>query len=83
MVSLKILEPGSKEIIGGIIVNETTSTYSESNPPTLEIHGAIKILFSRSALHTAEVVVPANALTTAHASLPAEVVQSYWRSITP
>ena len=82
MVSLKILEPGSKEIIGGIMINET-STYSESNPPTLEIHGAIKILFSRSALHTAEIVVPASALTAAHTSLPTEVVQSYWRSITP
>jgi hypothetical protein len=77
-----VLESGSKEIIGGIIINET-STYSESNPPTFELHGAIKILFSRSALHTAEIVVPTSALTTAHASLPSEVVQSYWRSITP
>jgi Tfp pilus assembly protein PilX len=82
MVSFKVLESGSKEIIGGIIINET-STYSESNPPTFELHGAIKILFSRSALHTAEIVVPTSALTTAHASLPSEVVQSYWRSITP
>ena len=82
MVSLKVLEPGSKEIIGGIIVNET-STYSESNPPTLEIHGPIKILFSRSALQTAASVVPASALTSAYASLPSEVVQSYWRPVTP
>ena len=82
MVSLKILETGNKEIIGGVIINET-GTFSETNPSTLEVHGAIKILFSRSALHTAGIVVPANALTTAHPSLPSEVVQSYWRSITP
>jgi Tfp pilus assembly protein PilX len=82
MVSLKILETGNKEIIGGVIINET-GTYAESNPSTLEVNGAIKILFSRSALHTAGIVVPANALTTAHPSLPYEVVQSYWRSITP
>jgi len=82
MVSLKISEAGSKEIIGGVIINETSS-YSESNPSSLEVHGAIKILFSRSALHSAEIVVPASALTTARMSLPSEVVQSYWRSITP
>jgi hypothetical protein len=82
MVSLKILETGPKEIIGGVIINET-GTYSESNPSTLDIHGPIKIIFSRSALQTAATVVPASPLTGAHASLPAEIVQSYWRLITP
>jgi Tfp pilus assembly protein PilX len=82
MVSLKISETGSKEIFGGVIINET-STYSESNPSTFDVRGAMKILFSRAALQTAATVVPASALTGAYTSLPSEVVQSYWRLITP
>ena len=82
MVSLKILETGPKEIIGGVIINET-GTYSESNPSTLDIHGPIKIIYSRSALQTAATVVPSSALTGAYGSLPSEIVQSYWRLITP
>ena len=80
--TLKVLEAGIKEIIGGVIINET-GTYSESNPSTLDVHGPIKILFSRSALQTAASVVPASGLTSAYTSLPSEVVQSYWRPVTP
>jgi hypothetical protein len=43
----------------------------------------MKILFSRAALQTAATVVPGSALTSAYTSLPSEVVQSYWRVITP
>ena len=81
-ISLRALEAGSKEIIGGVIVNET-GAYAESNPPTLDVHGAIKILFSRSALQNAATVVPVSALTSAYTSLPSEIVQSYWRLLTP
>jgi Tfp pilus assembly protein PilX len=81
-VSLKVMEAGIKEIIGAVIINET-ATYSETNPSTLDIHGPIKILFSRSALQTAASVVPASGLTSAYTSLPSEVVQSYWRPVTP
>jgi hypothetical protein len=81
-ISLKALEAGSKEIIGGMIVNET-ATNSESNPPTLDVRGAIKMLFSRSALQNAATVVPVSALTGAYNSLPSEVVQSYWRLLSP
>jgi Tfp pilus assembly protein PilX len=82
MVSFKVLEAGTKEITGAVIINES-GNYSESNPSTFDIHGAIKILFSRSALQVAASVVPGNALTSAYPSLPSEVVQSYWRAITP
>jgi Tfp pilus assembly protein PilX len=81
-VSLKVSEAGAKEIIGAVIINET-GTYSESNPSTLDVHGGIKILFSRAALQTAATVVSASALTAAYTSLPSEVVQSYWKLITP
>jgi Tfp pilus assembly protein PilX len=81
-VTLKVSEAGAKEIIGGVIINET-GTYSESNPSTLDVHGAIKIFFSRAALQTAATVVPASALAGAYTSLPSEVVQSYWKQITP
>lgn len=81
-VSLKVMEAGIKEIIGAVIINET-GTYSESNPSIFDVHGPIKILFSRSALQTAASVVPTNALMSAYTSLPSEVVQSYWRPITP
>ena len=80
--SLKISDAGIKEIIGGLIINET-GPHSEINPPTLDVRGACKILFSRAALQSAATVVPASALTTAYTSLPAEIVQSYWRLITP
>jgi hypothetical protein len=80
--SLKVSEVGVKEIIGGMIINET-GPHSEINPPTLDVRGACKILFSRAALQSAATVVPASALTTAYTSLPAEIVQSYWRLITP
>lgn len=82
MVSLKVLDSGAKEIIGGVIINEA-GTYSETNPSTLDVNGAIKMLFSRAALKTAATVVPASTLTGAYTSLPSEVVQSYWRLITP
>ncbi len=81
-VSLKVMEAGIKEIIGAVIINET-GAYSETNPSILDVHGPIKILFSRSALQTAASVVPTSALISAYTSLPSEVVQSYWRPVTP
>ena len=80
--SLRVSEGGVKEIIGGVIINET-GPHSESNPSTLDVRGASKILFSRAALQSAATVVPASVLTSAYPSLPAEIVQSYWRLITP
>jgi hypothetical protein len=80
--SLKVSEAGVKEIIGGVIVNET-GPHSGINPSTLDVRGAAKILFSRAALQSAATVVPASVLTSAYPSLPAEIVQSYWRLITP
>jgi hypothetical protein len=80
--TFRVLEAGSKEIIGGVILNET-GAFSESNPPSMDVHGAIKILFSRSALQNAAIVVPVSALIGAYTSLPSEVVQNYWRLLTP
>jgi hypothetical protein len=80
--SLRVSEGGVKEIIGGVIINES-GPHSESNPSTLDVRGASKILFSRAALQSAATVVPASVLTSAYPSLPAEIVQSYWRLITP
>jgi hypothetical protein len=82
IVSLRVLGFATKEIIGGVIINET-GAYSESNPSTIDIRGPVKIIFSRSALQTAATVVPTTALTSAYTSLPSEVVQSYWRLVTP
>jgi hypothetical protein len=79
--TFRVLEAGSKEIIGGVILNET-GAFSESNPPSMDVHGAIKILFSRSALQNAAIVVPVSALIGAYTSLPSEVVQNYWRLLT-
>jgi hypothetical protein len=81
-VSLRVLEAGAKEILGGVIINET-GVYSGNNPAALEIHGTIRTLFSRSALENAASVVPANVWSGAYASLPFEIVQSYWRLLTP
>ncbi|MPZ77450.1 MAG: hypothetical protein GEU77_13100 [Deltaproteobacteria bacterium] len=81
-ISLKVLEAGGKEIFGAVIVNET-GTYSESSPPSLDLQGAIKVLFSRSALENAATLASANALAGVHGSLPFEIIQNYWRLITP
>ena len=81
-ITLKVLDAGTKEIIGGAIINEI-GTYSESSPAALDVHGPIKILFSRSALQNAATVVPASALTGAYTVLPSEVIQKYWRLVTP
>ena len=80
--TFRVLEAGSKEIVGGVIVNET-GAFSESNPPSVDVHGAIKILFSRSALQNAAIVVPVSALNNSYTSLPSEIVQNYWKLLTP
>jgi hypothetical protein len=80
--TFRVLEAGSKEIVGGVIVNEI-GAFSESNPPSLDVHGAIKILFSRSALQNAAIVVPVSALNNSYTSLPSEIVQNYWKLLTP
>lgn len=80
--TFRVLEAGSKEIVGGVIVNEI-GAFSESNPPSVDVHGAIKILFSRSALQNAAIVVPVSALNNSYTSLPSEIVQNYWKLLTP
>ncbi len=80
--TFRVLEAGSKEIVGGVIVNET-GAFSESNPPSVDVHGAIKILFSRSALQNAAIVVPVSVLNGVYTSLPSEIVQNYWKLLTP
>jgi hypothetical protein len=80
--TFRVLEAGSKEIVGGVIVNEI-GAFSESNPPSVDVHGAIKILFSRSALQNAAIVVPVSALNSSYTSLPSEIVQNYWKLLTP
>lgn len=80
--SVKVSNAGAKEIFGGMIINET-GPYSETNPSTLDLRGAVKIFFSRAALQAAATVVPASVLTHAYTSLPSEIVQSHWRLITP
>ena len=80
--TFRVLEAGSKEIVGGVIVNKT-GAFSESNPPSVDVHGAIKILFSRSALQNAAIVVPVSVLNGVYTSLPSEIVQNYWKLLTP
>jgi hypothetical protein len=80
--TFRVLEAGSKEIIGGVIVNET-GAFSESNPPSLDVQGGIKILFSRAALQNAAIAVPVSALNNLYTSLPSEIVQNYWKLLTP
>jgi hypothetical protein len=78
----RVLDASSKEILGGVIINETGG-FSESNPPSVDVQGAIKILFSRSALQNAATVVPVSVLNDSYPSLPSEVVQNYWKLLTP
>ena len=79
-VSFSVSGSGSKEILGGLIINETGTPTGKA---ILDIQGSVRLLFSRQGLaQTAKLISP-SILNTTYANLPSTVRQDYWRSVTP
>ena len=79
-VSFQVTGTGSKEILGGLIVNETGTPTGKA---ILDIQGSVKLLFSRQGLAQTAQLIPQSVLDTTYANLPSTVRQDYWRSVTP
>jgi Tfp pilus assembly protein PilX len=80
-VGLKVIGSGSKEILGGVLINEAGSP--ESNTAILDIQGNLRLLFSRQALGRAAELVPTPVPDNIYAALPSVVSQQYWRTVSP
>ncbi|MGB7947774.1 MAG: hypothetical protein WCH75_08845 [Candidatus Binatia bacterium] len=81
-IEFRVTGEDNKDVYGAIIVNETTLNPAGSQP-ILTLQGAIKVLYSRSALNRAADLLPPSTVETLYASLPATITQDYWRSLNP
>jgi len=80
-IGLKVMGSSSKEILGGVILNESGTP--ASSKAILDIQGTFRLLFSRQSLSQAATLIPTSILNQTYASLPALITQNYWRSVTP
>lgn len=81
-VAVKVQGSDEKEIAGAILINET-GPYSNTSPPAVDVQGAVRVIFSRAALANAAVSVRAQTLVGMYSTLPYELIQNYWRIVTP
>ena len=72
----------NKEVYGALMINEIGPTIG-TTPTILQLQGAIKVLYSRSALVQAAGLLPSPMLESAYPSLPSIITQDYWRSVNP
>lgn len=79
-VSLKVTGSSGKDVYGAVIVNEAGVS---SNKAIIDVQGSVRLLFSRQALSQATQLIPSSALTNIYTSLPVQVSQDYWRTVTP
>jgi hypothetical protein len=80
-ISLKVTGSSSKEILGGVILNESGTP--GINKAILDIQGTFQLLFSRQSLSQAATLIPTSILNQTYDALPALITQNYWRSVTP
>jgi hypothetical protein len=80
-ISLKTIGTGNKDLLGGVVVNETA--IPGSGRAILDFQGTVRLLFSRTALSQVLPLLPAAVRENAHQWLPATVAQDYWRAVTP
>lgn len=77
-VSFRTTGEDLKQLLGAAVVNET------GNPGILreivEIHGAVRIAFSRWALDQTVSLIPVPVLAATRSGLPAALSQNYWRA---
>jgi hypothetical protein len=72
----------NKEVYGALMINEIGPTIG-TTPTILQLQGAIKVLYSRSALVQAARMLPSPMPESAYPSLPSIIIQDYWRSVNP
>jgi hypothetical protein len=80
-VSFKTTGSGSKDLLGGVVVNEIG--IPGTGRAILDIQGPVRLLFSRQALGRIVPLIPTMTLNGAHQLLPSIVSQNYWRAVTP
>jgi Tfp pilus assembly protein PilX len=81
-VGFRVVGNDNKEVYGALMINEVSPT-AVTKPTIVEIQGAIKVLYSRSALSRVAELLPPATLENAYSSLPAMITQDYWRSVNP
>jgi Tfp pilus assembly protein PilX len=81
-VGFRVVGEENKEVYGAVMINETGSV-AATTPTILTLQGAIKVLYSRSALDQAISLVPSATLDHVYSSLPSTITQDYWRSVNP
>jgi hypothetical protein len=79
-VGFRVVGNENKEVFGALMINEASPTVVTKST-IVEIEGAIKVLYSRSALDQAAKLVPAAMLENVYSSLPSTITQDYWRSV--
>jgi hypothetical protein len=79
-VSLKVTGSSGKDVYGAVIVNEAGVS---SNKAIIDVQGSVRLLFSRQALTQAAQLIPSSLLSNIYTSLPVQVSQDYWRTVTP
>jgi hypothetical protein len=79
-VSFKATGAELKQLFGALVANETGIPGAERK--ILDIEGAVRIGFSRSALSRAVQLIPTTSLGAAYGALPALISQDYWRAET-
>ena len=80
-VGLRASGPANKEIIGGILINETASPTKTT--AILDIQGSFRLRFSRKTLARAAGLVSSAALDQVASALPFVITQNYWRTVEP
>jgi Tfp pilus assembly protein PilX len=81
-VGFRVVGDENKEVYGALMINEVSPT-AVTKPTIVEIQGAIKVLYSRSALGQVAELLPPVTLENAYSSLPSMITQDYWRSVNP
>jgi hypothetical protein len=81
-VGVRVEGEQSKEILGALVINETAGE-SAAVPPTLDLRGGVRILYSHAALAAAASLIPPPALAASYAALPFSITQDYWRGVGP
>ena len=77
-VGFRVVEEENKELYGAIMINEMDSTPTTT---ILSLQGAIKVLYSRSALERVVSLLPSSTFQYIYPSLPFTIKQDYWRSL--
>ena len=81
-IGFRVVGNENKEVYGALMINEIGPTIG-TTPTMLQLQGAIKVLYSRSALFQTAGMQPLPMLESAYPSLPSTVTQDYWRSVNP